>query len=358
MRRLVLSLSLTISFAAVFAQTQPRATPSPAPPTPTPAGVDSLDPADLEKAVALIQQKYVNPAAVSGAELTRATLAGLLERLDDDAEILPTRGAAATPTPPPFYREIIEGHIAYLRPGELNRGQLQELDTTLRGFAGKKVDAVVLDLRDCAEATDYATAAEFANRFVPKGDPLFDLRGPSATPGREFVSQDDPTYSGVIVVLIDHDTAGGAEALAAVLRHHKAILIGSKTAARAVEFADLPLPSGKVLRLAVAQVVLPGGEPQLKDGVSPDLAVVLPRAEKKEIFQQSLSKGMEQFVFEPDRPHLNEAALLAGTNPEIEPRARQRRAAGETPPHDSVLQRAIDVVTSIAVYEKQPAKSP
>ena len=71
---------------------------------------------------------------------------------------------------------------------------------------------------------------------------------------------------------------------------------------------------------------------------------------------------MEPFVFEPDRPHLNEAALLAGTNPEIEAAqtAQQRRArGGEKPPlHDPVMQRAVDVITSIGVYEKSPGRTP
>jgi hypothetical protein len=71
---------------------------------------------------------------------------------------------------------------------------------------------------------------------------------------------------------------------------------------------------------------------------------------------------MAFFVFETDRPHLNEAALLAGTNPEIDAAqaAQQRRGQNGDPPalHDAALQRAVDVVTSIAVYEKQPGSPP
>jgi hypothetical protein len=54
---------------------------------------------------------------------------------------------------------------------------------------------------------------------------------------------------------------------------------------------------------------------------------------------------------------MNEAALLAGTNPELEAAeaAQQRRGrAPEKPPaHDPVLQRALDVVTSLEVYQKR-----
>jgi C-terminal processing protease CtpA/Prc len=87
--------------------------------------------------------------------------------------LLPARGPAATPSPAPFYREIIADHIGYLRPGDLNRDALSEVDVMLHGLVGKKVDALIFDLRGSGETNDYGMAAEFASRFVPKGKPLF-----------------------------------------------------------------------------------------------------------------------------------------------------------------------------------------
>ena len=187
------------------------------------------------------------------------------------------------------------------------------------------------------------------------------MRDSRGGPLREFVAKIAPSYFGVLVVLVDEDTAGASEVLAAVLRRQKAIVIGEKTAGRAVDYAELPLPSGKILRLAVAEAVLPNQTASLREGLKPDLYVALPVWEKNQMFQQSLTRGMEQFVFESDRPHLNEAALLAGTNPEIEAAqaAQERRKRGESPTsHDAVLQRAVDVVTSIGVFEKQTGRSP
>ncbi|MGH8093364.1 MAG: S41 family peptidase [Chthoniobacterales bacterium] len=373
MLRLVLSVSLTIAlFLAlpVTGQTPPRPTPSPstaasaAAATASPGAntVDGLDAVDLRRAIPLIQDHYVNPAAVSGAELNRATLEGLLTRFGPGVRLLPAR-PAVTPTPAPFYREIINGRIGYLRPGDLSRSQIGELDTTLRGFASKNVDAIILDLRGCVETNDYAAAAEFASRFVPKNKPLFSLRGQEAASVREFSSKQDPLYSGFLVVLVDGETAGATEVVAGVLRHYdKTIVIGQTTAGQALDYADLPLPSGKILRIAVAEAILPDQRPRFPDGVEPDLPVALSPEEKHDIFQQSLTKGMAPFVFEADRPHFNEAALLAGTNPEIDAvqAAQQRRARGGEKPalHDTVLQRAIDLVTSIEVYEKQPGRPP
>jgi len=362
MVRLVLSASLTILFCvAARGQTSPA---SPATPSPTPApALETLDAADLQRAIPLIRENYLNPAALNPTELERATLAGLFDRLGRGIILLPARPDSA-PTPAPFYREIISGHVGYLRPGDLSRGQLEELDATLRGFSGKKVDAIILDLRGSVESNDYATAAEFAKRFVPKGAPLFALRGPAAKPVRDFVSDQVPLYSGLIVLLVDGETAGASEVLAAVLRlHNHAITIGQRTAGRAVDYSNLSLPSGKILRVAVAEAILPDEHSRYPDGVSPDLPVALSAAVKRQIFQQSLTKGIAPFVFETDRPHLNEAALVAGTNPEIEAAqaAQQRRAQGGEKPstlHDTVLQRGVDLVTSIEVYEKQTSRAP
>jgi hypothetical protein len=181
---------------------------------------------------------------------------------------------------------------------------------------------------------------------------------------RDFVSDQVPLYNGLIVLLVDGETAGASEVLAAVLRlHNHAIAIGQRTAGRAVDYSDLSLPSGKILRIAVAEAILPDEHSRYPDGVSPDLPVALSPPVKRQIFQQSLTKGMAPFVFETDRPHLNEAALLAGTNPEIEAAqaAQHRRAQGGEKPsalHDTVLQRGVDLVTSIEVYEKQTSRAP
>ena len=48
---------------------------------------------------------------------------------------------------------------------------------------------------------------------------------------------------------------------------------------------------------------------------------------------------MSPSIYDPERPHLNEAALLAGTNPELEAAEQHRaRAQVNLAPRDSVLQ--------------------
>jgi len=272
--------------------------------------------------------------------------------------LLPAKENTSAETPSLFYSEIVGGQIGYVRLGSLNAANLQALDKSLGNFAAKNVNAVIVDLRASQATTDLPLAAEFAKRFSPKGKTLFTLRKPIGRQDRVFSSDREPAFRGLVMVLTDSDTAGAAEAIAAALRfYNKALVIGQTTAGRAAEYSDLSLPSGKILRVAVAEMISPDGRPLFPDGTKPDLPVEMSITDKRQIFQLSGEKGMGPFVYEGARPHMNEAALLAGTNPEVEAAeaAQQRRGrAPEKPPvHDPVLQRALDVVTSLEVYQKR-----
>jgi hypothetical protein len=313
--------------------------------------------ADLQQATQLLKSHYINPEAVNDVEMNRAMLSGALARLGHGVMLLPERQVSSSEGQTPFFGEIIDGHVGYVRLGALNQANLQALDAKLASFTGTKVDAVVVDLRASPATNDFAIASEFAKRFSAKGKLLFTLRKPAVKQERAFASEREPAYRGLMIVLADGDTSGPAEAIGGVLRlYNKALVIGQATAGRAVEYSDLPLHGGRTLRVAVAEAVLPEGRPIFPGGLTPDVPVEMPPADKRLVFDQSLTRGMAPFVFENERPHMNEAALLAGRNPELEAmEAAQRRGRNQekTLPRDPVLQRALDVVTSLAIYQKR-----
>ncbi|MBA2585496.1 MAG: hypothetical protein H0U99_03325 [Chthoniobacterales bacterium] len=319
--------------------------------------IGSMSGDELQQAIQLLKKNYINADSLNEEEMSRATLQGLLMRIGRGVMLLPAADAARKEASTPSYTEILDGHIGYVRIGSLTAENLKALDATLQTFPAKKVDAIVLDLRAGPATGDFEIAAEFAKRFCAKGKALFTLHKANARQERAFVSDRDPAFPGLVLVLADKDTSGEAEAVAAVLRAQaKALIIGQPTAGRAVEYSDLPLTGGKVLRVPVGEVVLPDRQPLNARGIKPDLPVELAAADKRQIFQMSSEKGMALFVFENERPHLNEAALLAGKNPELEVmEAAQRRGRTQekTVPRDFVLQRAVDVVTSLAVYQRR-----
>ena len=172
---------------------------------------------DVEKALRTLTEGFFDSSKVSDNELKRATLEGLVKRLSPGAAIASASSKCAPRTPIPFLAEILDSHIAYMRLGALNKDTLAQFDAALAGFPQGQIDAVVLDLRGVSDGSDFETAAEFARRFAPKGKLLFSIQKPSAKQERIFTSNQDPTFDGVIVVLIDSDTGGPAEALAGLV---------------------------------------------------------------------------------------------------------------------------------------------
>lgn len=334
----------------------PAASPSPkAKPAPlTPArAVDSLSDGEIQQALDLLRSNYVRSGSLDEAALARATLQGVLERIGGGAAIRPS--ATEAPADNPFRSEILDEQIGYVRLGSLTKGHLAEFDAALGNFKAKKIGSLVLDLRATPPSSDFELAAEVVKRFTPKGKMLFAVRRPSAKQERMFTSDLDPAFQGVTVTLIHRDTAGAPEVIAAVLRAvDNALTVGQRTAGQAAEYAELPLRGGKVLRVAVAEVKLAQPIAVFPDGLKPDLAVEVSARDEEEVLRTGLEKGVAGLVYETERAKLNEAALVAGTNPEIDAEeAAQRDGKPDTdglPLCDIVLQRAVDLVTTIRIF--------
>ncbi|MFZ4778932.1 MAG: S41 family peptidase [Terrimicrobiaceae bacterium] len=312
--------------------------------------VNALDAAQVDKAIDALQSNFLSPAALDPGSKQKALLEGLVRRLSPGVSIVSSENARLDAAPTPFLAEILDDRAGYIRPGKLDSATLSQLDVTLASFAEKKLPAVILDLRAVPGGSEFEAAADFARRFCPKGKMLFSIQKPSAKQERILTSNQNPSYEGILVVLTDPDTSGAAEALAATLRVNAgAMIVGSDTAGEAVEFLEIPLGAGKILRVAVSQVVLPDKAALFPGGVKPDIAISLPAGTLEDIFAASREKGVSQFVFDSERPRMSEAALVANTNPEIE--STKERAAA--PLRDTVLQRAMDLVTAIHFYKQQ-----
>src|SRR5881275_1240016 len=169
----VLGANLAAQLQAPTSASQ-TVTNSPAQPTPSPSAtptmeelVDSLGPADLQAFITLLKANFTNPDAITDSELSRATVEGLLVRMPRGITLLAGQESVAPATPGGFYSELIAGRTGYVRLGSLNNANLQALDRTLSGFAAKKVNDLVVDLRASSATGDLSLAADFAKRFCP-----------------------------------------------------------------------------------------------------------------------------------------------------------------------------------------------
>src|SRR4030095_3541353 len=189
------------------AETGPK---PPAQPTSSPSAtptmeelVDSLGPADLQAFITLLKANFTDHEAITDTELNRATVEGLLVRLPHGITLLAGKDSVPVTAQSAFYSELIAGRTGYVRLGSLTNANLQALDKALSGFAGKKVNDLIVDLRASPATNDLSLAADFAKRFCPRGKPLFTLRKPAERQDRVFSSDREPAFRGLIMLLVD-----------------------------------------------------------------------------------------------------------------------------------------------------------
>ncbi|MEO6741562.1 MAG: S41 family peptidase [Chthoniobacteraceae bacterium] len=322
---------------------------------------EALSEDELRQIVEVLRGTYLNPDALSEMSLARAGIQGLLDRLGSGARIF-SPGKKVEQRAEQFRSEMLNGMVGYLRLGALTPGNIAALDAALEGFAAKPPGAVVLDLRATPHSTDFELAAECCRRFSPKGRVLFSIKKPKANDEEILTSREDPRWRGLLTVLVDGGTAGAGEVIAAVLHTHLgAYVIGQQTKGEAAQFEEVPLAGGRVLRVAVGEVSLPDATPVFPGGLTPDLAVNVPPEKTEEVLQLAMNgTGVAPLVIEKSRARMNEAALVAGTNPELDEvqavqKQREKGNVATKPPRDEVLQRALDYITSVRIFEAREA---
>ncbi len=109
----------------------------------------------------------------------------------------------------------------------------------------------------------------------------------------------------------------------------------------------------------MAEVTLPDSAPVFPGGVKPDLPVDVPQATTDEVLKQELENGVASLVVETERAADERGGAGRGPNPDLDAAQAAQAHKGEKPKsplHDAVLQRAVDFITTVAIYEKQKAR--
>jgi hypothetical protein len=237
------------------------------------AGPDFKEIYDLVRAhLAGMTEAQLNQAAV------QALIAGLGPRVS-----LVTNGTAAharADAPLVSKLSVFDGEIGYVRVervGDGLAGAVREACAKLD--ATNKLTGVILDLRYAA-GDDYASAAATAELFVRKPQALLNWGN-----GMVQSKENNNARSVPVAVLVNRQTAGAAEALAAVLRQTGAgLILGSITAGQATIAEEFPLKNGERLRIATAPIQLGDGSALSSQGLKPDIAVEVAPADERAFY--------------------------------------------------------------------------
>lgn len=314
--------------------------------------VDGLNQANLQEAFRLLRSEYIKREDLDYLSLNRAAIQGLLERLDFGAMLLTEASRSARDSPYPFHSARVNDEIAYIRFGRFSKDELSSFDQVLTEFRGEeKIKTLLLDLRSPQPQADFMIASEILSRFRPPNELLFKIRRPGNERPVLFPSKPNPVSWGKeVVILVDHETGNVGEIIAAVLqRKNKSLVIGEKTKGLTVEYRDVAIGDDRILRYAIAEVILDDESSIFQKGVIPELPTDPDVESKHEVYKATQAgKSLNTYLFQKERPRMNEAALVAGTDPELEyylAKSNGRETEWDTePPEDRVLQKAVDIL--------------
>lgn len=251
-----------------------------------------------------------NLPGVTEADLNRAMVEGMLDHFRPRV-VLQDGGAEAEVTSEGRggmrRSALYDGTVGYLGVQEVSPGLAQQLAAARASMeATNKVEGWVLDLRACG-GRDYRAAAQAAGLFVNAEQVLIsydDVKLTSAAGGEAGLP---------VVVLVNGETTGSAEALAGALREAgPAVVMGSRTAGEAFAMRSFDLDNGQRLFIAGGGVSV-GREVSLEGGLVPDLEVVSP-VEQERVWVEDPYRAPEgeagREPTEPVRTRFDEAALL------------------------------------------------
>jgi hypothetical protein len=249
---------------------------------PVSAAAGSNSAPDFSEIYKLIKQ---HAAGVTESELNRASVEGLVAALSPRVSWV-TNSASGTAAGEPIsvpQSSVFDGPVACIRIARVNGLLARELKGAYEALSStNNLVGIVLDLRYAA-GDDYSAAAAAADLFTSAAEPLLNWGGGVVTSHSKTNAIRVP-----VVVLVNHDTAGAAEALAALMREHGAgLILGSATAGQAMVTRDFPLSAGGVLRIAVAPVTRADGSPLVARGIDPDIQVAVSAEEERAYYSSA-----------------------------------------------------------------------
>ncbi len=224
--------------------------------------------------------------------------------------------------------EELPAGMGYMRAAGIFEGAGAEIAAALEKWRGEGRFGAILDLRG-ADGLAEGEVAAVAAGFEPAGEVLYVV---SDREGRELASAPagaKPEGAMPMMVLVDGETTGAAERLAAVLAGgvKGVMIIGRETSGDPMIREPHKLSTGRHALLATRQLKTADGAVYAgSNGVMPDVAIT--------------ESALDETVYEPDAPVLRKGKTM--TDEEKEDKALRERTR-----NDAYLRRAADVLLGL-----------
>ncbi|NLV22409.1 MAG: S41 family peptidase [Syntrophomonadaceae bacterium] len=178
--------------------------------------------------------------------------------------------------------KVIDGAvpIGYIKLNQFHAHSAEEIANSLNRLNEKKIQGILLDLRDNGGG-DFDAAIAIADIFLEDREVVSnkDARGHEKVYRAEAGSIKLP-----MVVLVNGNSASASEILAGALKDNKrAVLVGEKTYGKGLVQTVFPLRSGGALKLTTQKYFTPDGTDINKIGINPDYVVKNPETEERDL---------------------------------------------------------------------------
>ena len=167
---------------------------------------------------------------------------------------------------------MLEDNIGYLQLTSFDEVSLEQLTGALLDLTGQGMTSLVLDLRDNPGGL-LTSVVDIADIFLPKDEMVLYIKEKDGTQ-TEYRTENDASYDGPMVVLVNENSASAAEVLSGALKDHERVtLIGTTTFGKGIVQSYYNLSDGSGLKITTAHYFTPAGHDIHGVGITPDIEI-------------------------------------------------------------------------------------
>lgn len=175
----------------------------------------------------------------------------------------------------PITIEMLENNIGYLKLPSFDEGTAEDFKAKVEELQTEGAQKLIIDLRNngggiVEEATD------IADLLLERGKTIISTVDNQEQKEVTF-SENDPTFTMPVIVLVNENSASASEILACSLQdNERATIVGTKTFGKGIIQTLLSLTDGSGLKITTEEYYTPKGTTIHNVGITPDEVVELP----------------------------------------------------------------------------------
>lgn len=247
-----------------------------------------------------------------------------------------------------------KGNVAYIRIRTFNEQTQPGLDKALAEIEksiGAKLTGYVIDLRNNPGGL-LDQAVSVSGTFLAPGKDIVSTRGRHKEEDLVYVSKGQDRAEGKpIVVLINGGSASASEIVAGALQdHRRAILLGTKSFGKGSVQTIIPIAGAGAMRLTTARYYTPSGRSIQAEGIAPDIEVQPAKVEEID-----MGKGIREADLRGALANETAKKKQKKTDDEDKDKDDKKKEgrAEENERYDYQLERALDLIRGLNLYEKK-----